>query len=522
MPVEGFLLFASRNGGAMDGVSIRYLRFDPNYLDDAQVRSAQQTSVYSQWQAQAAKASREFFSQLSLKALYKRPPAVWQETAYICEFGDACVEGTGLDGSTSVFGAMRVFSFVLAKLWEEQQAGLNMLPSAAMSAVAKSQKVLAESTDLARQYELAQKNPSQLINFVRKFRKRLEAMEIGDTIIVPAGFALAKSSSPFVLVLERTSEDAFMLAVINPGLGVEQYHVASATTAPPKIQSRFALSFEDVARENLLDDAWWLMLWRTGFIKADINTPDKLYNDLLPLLLKKPLEAAIADNKCHIDDSCCPLRTNQRSKLTGYRCVREAWLYLLNRHGASRDDSRQVYFTYQQQWLKMLLHDLHCAASIDESDVKLVRLSMKQVAHLCTKKMRPSDPARFLDDQLAILRSTTQGIEARLAVIPVQAYKEAPQSIDKGQICDGVLEGFDREQSFFERFHRVEDVSGLAGARKEYPDFVPIDFLLVQEQAMTLDEALDATRWADKLCTLCSAQSRCVKNAAFYKVSDHV
>ena len=519
MSADGFILFASRNGGAMDGVSLRYMRFDPKYLDDAQVRSAQHTSVFSQWQAEAAKASKDFLSRLSLKPLYKRPPAVWQETAYVCEFGDACVEGTGLDGSTSIYGAIRVFSFVVNQLWEEQQASLVNAAPPALAGLAKTRKILDESAVLAREYELAQKNPSQLINFVRKFRKRLEAMETGDAVIVPAGFSLKKSFSPFALVLERTSQDDFMLAVVNPGLGVEQYHMASATTAPPKIQSRLTLTFENVGRDGLLDDAWWLMLWRTGFVQADINTPDKFYNDLLPLLLKKPLESAIAEN-LQVDrlTKCSPFRTNQRSKLTGYRCVRESWLYLLSRFGASPEDTRQMYFTYQQQWLKMLLHDLHCAASIDESDCQLIRLSMKQVAHVCTKKLCPSDHPRFLDDQLEILRTTTQGIEKRLCVIPVQAYKEARKSILLDEKTETLAERH-REQTYFERFLRLEDISGLAGARTEYPDFVPVDFLLVTEQATTLDEAIDATRWADKLCTLCSAQSRCVKNAAFYKVA---
>jgi len=38
--------------------------------------------------------------------------------------------------------------------------------------------------------------------------------------------------------------------------------------------------------------------------------------------------------------------------------------------------------------------------------------------------------------------------------------------------------------------------------KKLKPSFVPIDFLLVPQQATTFDEALDALRWGDKICTL--------------------
>ena len=38
----------------------------------------------------------------------------------------------------------------------------------------------------------------------------------------------------------------------------------------------------------------------------------------------------------------------------------------------------------------------------------------------------------------------------------------------------------------FHRFLRKEDVNGLAGPAKKYPDFVPIDFLLIPERATNL------------------------------------
>ena len=78
------------------------------------------------------------------------------------------------------------------------------------------------------------------------------------------------------------------------------------------------MSFDNVDRFALLDDAWWLMFWRLGMGASKNNTADKFYDDLLPLLLKKPLDAALVDTGCYVDDSACPLRTNERAVLTGY------------------------------------------------------------------------------------------------------------------------------------------------------------------------------------------------------------
>lgn len=57
----------------------------------------------------------------------------------------------------------------------------------------------------------------------------------------------------------------------------------------------------------------------------------------------------------------------------------------------------------------------------------------------------------------------------------------------------------DLGQRLYERFLRTESVNGLAGAAKVQPSFVPIDFLLVTEQAGTFEDALAAMRWADKV-----------------------
>lgn len=248
---------------------------------------------------------------------YKRPPPVWSEIAYVAEFGDASVEGTALAGATSVYSSVRVLAYVAEQMWKQQQAGLESLPGPALEALKRSLGVLAKSAGLARKYELSKKNPNQLMGFIKKWRKMLEEQKVGHTIFVPGAFALQSGQSPFIIVLERTDELMFRVTVVNPGHGAESYHASSATSCPPKIQTRTSMRFDNVDRFALLDDAWWLMFWRLGFGGSAKNTADKFYDDLLPLLLKKPLDAALVDTGVHLDDATCPLRTNERAVLTG-------------------------------------------------------------------------------------------------------------------------------------------------------------------------------------------------------------
>ena len=128
-------------------------------------------------------------------------------------------------------------------------------------------QVLKASTDLARQYELSRKNKNQMIRFIRVFRKTLEGLAIGQCLFVPAAFG-TESFSPLILLLERTGEEAFTVAVINSGDGAMEYHISSPVVSPPKFQTRMVMSFPNVAREKVLQDGWWFMFFRLGHFPA--------------------------------------------------------------------------------------------------------------------------------------------------------------------------------------------------------------------------------------------------------------
>mmetsp|Transcript_7246 Transcript_7246/g.21392 ORF Transcript_7246/g.21392 Transcript_7246/m.21392 type:complete len:5155 (-) Transcript_7246:1654-17118(-) len=668
IPDDGFILFAGRDPSAMPGIDVRYVEFSNRCLSNTEIRVSKSQSVYRQFKS--APPDDDIRRSLALQPLYKRPPPVWSELAYVCEFGDAAVEGTGLAGASGVYSSIRVVAYVAEQMWAQQQAGLEALQGQDLAVVKKSLGVLAKSAALARQYQLGMKNPNQLIGFIRKWRKTLEEQHVGHTIFVPGGFAAGQGMSPFVLVLERTSETHYRVAVVNPGMGADDYHVSSATSCPPKIQTRTTMRFDDIQREALLDDAWWMMFWRLG-LSGGPTAATQFYDDLMPLLLKKPLDAAIVDGGAHIDNDMCPLRTNERANLTGYRCVREAWMYYLNSQGVGASATLNVHLNYQLQWLKLLLQDMFLINEFDESDARLVQLAPRQVTHYSTKRITTDEAPRFFDETLRQLQETTEGIEARLSDMKITNYGVSSQALslvpsaakplhiqlgdsllqhqdgivspcqtaerlagaevvaiyfsaswcppcrqftpaliqvysqlraagkeievvfvsaDKSEaafaeyfgempwlalpfgerkvanalldeysvrgfptlvLLDGstgkliseegrqivltdpigerfpwkstvpgdTLAAADRHHFEFQRFLRKEDVNGLAGPHKVYPDFVPIDFLLVPERVDSLQAGVDALRWADKLCTLASEQQTRVKHAAFYKAA---
>lgn len=112
-----------------------------------------------------------------------------------------------------------------------------------------------------------------------------------------------------------------------------QYHESTAVTAPPKIQTRLVMSYDGVARANVLNDAWWFMLFRLGFAGANFNTPDKFYDDLLPLLVGHPTPTASA-HPFRPSSSPLPFREALWSKAMGCRA-----------------DSELLYFGIHEQYL---------------------------------------------------------------------------------------------------------------------------------------------------------------------------
>ena len=97
-----------------------------------------------------------------------------------------------MDGASSIFGSVRVFSHVVQRMWNEQQvcvcvclffifiiysllshhlfpqAYLEMLTPEELRVLEQTTTILEESSQLARQHQLGCRNVNQLIAFVRK------------------------------------------------------------------------------------------------------------------------------------------------------------------------------------------------------------------------------------------------------------------------------------------------------------------------------------------------------------------
>ena len=505
MPKPGFLLFAQKDARQMRAsVDVRYIQVVKCWVGDSDLRSMQLLSVYQHWQLQNAGIAKRNRAEYALKPLYRRPPLAWREQAYLFEFGDVHA-GSALSPG-SIFGCLRVMAFVAnavrGRLAKSKDAGAPKQ----LEVLDRSLGVLSDGCATARGFATMNVSAIHFTACLRKTMKRIVALDVGGFLLLP-GF------HDNFFVLERPNADTFNFTIINASDGLYDYHVSSADTRTSHIQSRFLVAFENIPRERILDEAWWMVVWRPAENKPQA---DVFYNDLLPLLLEKPLETAIADNALNDDDAFNPYRTHCRNDATApYRACRESWMFLMRKFGLTPQQTFEVYVEYRFAWLALVQHDLQLTPELDESDVPMIQLACKQTAHLCGKRFKAADAMpRATPMQLYELAQAIKLIEGKVASIPKMQYSPSPCSLELSD-AQPPPQSVDELHFLFEKFKRNDDVNHLAGEKEHFPDFVPIDFLQVNEHAGTFLDIVDSLNRADKLCNLLTTQEDQVKNPGF-------
>jgi hypothetical protein len=286
---QSLLLFGSNRESAMPGCLVRYVEVKIGAMSEENVRvEAQKNRIFSSWEKDRQEELQRLRANLTLSGLFKRPPPVWAHPGVLAEFGDAYLEGSGLEGG-DLPSTIAVFSLILERIMLQNGHGMfDEFTHDSIQAVNAAIEAVKSAKNIFRRYGVAseQGGGAQLIHFMKKFKSSLTALAEGQVMLVPGGIG----PRVVVYIVERESEDAYRFSVINtdPTGGLD-YHVSTASN-PPRLQYQTVLSVKNVTAERMLDDAFWGMLFKLALYPSKQNTPDKLYDLLLPFLVDKPLE----------------------------------------------------------------------------------------------------------------------------------------------------------------------------------------------------------------------------------------
>jgi hypothetical protein len=283
---------------------------------------------------------------LCLAELFSKPRPMWSTPVLVGVFGDAFIENSVLENGSTLAWSYTVFNLCMKRMMHNPVVPLETLGLDHASRVALSDTlhVMQRSSAVFKFMLKMLKTPSesQLLSFLKKLRKELVAIAVGESLLLPA----IVEQQELLILLERTTERLFKVIVIqtDPFTGLK-HHSGSASVAPPTITYRTCLVLNDVPKKNALDDVFWVALYNMA-INNHGGDIDKFYDVLIPFLTGKPLEVSLVEAEtAALNDNMEKFgewRLPQRSNTAYVRCILEALHYMLRRRHVADIQARQV------------------------------------------------------------------------------------------------------------------------------------------------------------------------------------
>jgi hypothetical protein len=356
---------------------------------------------------------------LSLSSLFAKPRPMWVAPAFIAAFGDSFIERTSLENNSNLAWSYTVLNFALQRVIKSPLlSGEFGLDYSGRVGVADTMHIMQQSAAVFKLMLRMLKTPteSQLLSFLRKLKKLIQAMNVGESLLMPG----LVESQELVLLLERTSDRLFTVVVVNTdATGGLQFHAASPTEAVPDIYYRTCMVLKEIPKKNVYDDVFWLAFYNMS-IHQHPNDISKFYDILIPFLTGKPLESSLVEAESTergsnsaftdkpstpeskladpIDDNdepptavnrlqlnheiikgCGPYRAPQRSRTAYVQCVFEAMYFMLRSRGLTGTQADLVHFGLCLELVSMMKNDLSCMLP-DDNGVRVCSLALRELS----------------------------------------------------------------------------------------------------------------------------------------------
>jgi len=411
----------ARESGAERGLSIRYLSIVANTCWDEEVirqrLHALRVRDEEEEVTEAVQLARQ--KQLSLRALYDKPPPIWKHPGFAAEFGDAFIGGTPLEAG-SLHMSLEVMLFALKRMQTSDGLATRALSSPALQALNATTYALDECLTLAHKIRRAE-GANAVLLFLRPLVTSLTKLPPGELMVIP----LVIMHMPRLVIVRRApapEEHMCTMTICCAGPGGLGYHPNVAQ--PPKIKYQTSFEVRGVQFSRVCDEALWVGAWyaanRNGMrdtVKRDGD--DVLFTVLIPFLTEKSLEDAMVHTH-----TCCealgigpsPMRSARRTH-PGYGVARTTAHYLLTRvHHMSLADAKHISLLLRLQLLRFATNDLPFVGMLGEADRTVLNLAARQLAY---KAARLAE--RFPEvglQPIASIRLELEGLRAAVARVP--------------------------------------------------------------------------------------------------------
>jgi len=426
-------------------LALKYLHITNECLDLEKIRAklhglrARSEAAEMKKEVEAARSQ-----QLSLQALYPRPPPAWLHPAFGAEFGDSFIGGTSLEGS-ALHVSLDVFLLVLGNLvGRDGVASAHELPHKSKQALNRATALLKDCRSLAFKLAHAISGNGQERLFLQAAIEDVRKLEPGESKLFPATLEAAKETRVNLLVcisraLSTEAGDTCTFTVLSADVAGLNHHRAQAR--PPKMRFRTALELRRVPMSRVLDGAFWSFLYTTMTLpwkeRARKSPLALFYEVLLSFVCNSSLGVAMAASEAERraellatgaevdaqDDA--PFRTVRRSNSGHYGVVRHAFEYLLRRDGIGRPEYKEISLLVRLQMLKLAQHDLGFVSSVSAAQRRILTIACRQTAYKAVK-LGKLEGSSFTAARLTSLRHHCLLIQMKLEQLNGTRPDETP------------------------------------------------------------------------------------------------
>jgi hypothetical protein len=218
LSAEAMLLFGSNKDSTMPGLKVKLVEITVGTMTAEEVKeNARKNRVYSAYAAEHEAQLKKMEKELSLQPLFAKPPPVWVHPAFLVRNMEAFLGNTGLDGGSipmSISGLHLAFSRMLRS--EKEMLMLCGFNEDQFKILNTIEHVFAEAAILSNKFNLAQKNGSNLVNFVtKKLKPSLDALKESEFLLIPGGFLAGNSFHEMVYIVEAMTSTTWRFVVIS-------------------------------------------------------------------------------------------------------------------------------------------------------------------------------------------------------------------------------------------------------------------------------------------------------------------
>lgn len=567
---HGLLLFSSTVLASMPGIAVRYVRVDKACAGEAQVMADRaRDRVISMYNEKREQEIDEQRRGLVLAQLFPKARPIWLAPTLSALFGDAFIEGSTFEGQSAMPWSFAVFNLAVQTMLADQAGLVSTMSggSAVRSAVADVLYVMRRSAPCFTMMQRLLKAPNdgQLFWFLRKLKKLLAGLGVGESMLAPAFVG----GQEILFLIRRKTTGVFRFVVINtdPERGLK-HHEVTANTPGSKLRFRSSMVLDNVPESQALDDVFWMAVYNLS-LTSDAADTDRFYDILLPFLTGRSVEESLVEAHSageaeqQLGGACGDWRSPQRSNTSYVRCLLEAVNFMLRARDVSSRDSKVVGVAIRAQFVDFIRRDLMHVRP-DVNGAKVIEMACSQLSYATSKLAAAWDDqeevakedvvqpeadqagastgtdtdtdadgigARTNRMQQAVesVRILVSGISAQVADILEEAV-ETPPLLDltgpRGgeQVlgCTDAAEDDDDPavvQSYDMLCPEVEQVPPDPGQAIPAPPYMAVDLTQVPRRVHTREAAIDALRTCDRLCVLIENQKHCIKNRKFLQAS---